>query len=51
MVQVKIKETFLVEATGVTYTKGETVEVSDELAKRHGANGTGMLEVVKPIKK
>lgn len=44
---VKILEAFHVAKTGVTYTKGQEVEVSDELAKRHGKDGTGFLEPIK----
>lgn len=34
MKKVKVLESFHVAATGVTYTKGQEVEVPDELAKR-----------------
>lgn len=47
---VKVLETFLVSSTGVTYTKGQEVEVSEDLAKRHGKDGTGFLQLVKAIK-
>ena len=44
---VKVLETFSVTKTGVTYTKDEEVEVSEELAKRHGKDGTGFLQPIK----
>jgi hypothetical protein len=46
---VKVKTPFTVAATGRAFKQGQVVEVSDELAKRHGAGGTGFLsEVAKP---
>ncbi|RQO79133.1 hypothetical protein DBR40_05280 [Pedobacter sp. KBW01] len=41
---VKFKSDLLVEATGKNHKSGEVAEVSDEFAKRHGKNGTGLLE-------
>lgn len=46
---VKVKQSFSVAATGKAYKQGQVVEVSDELAKRHGEKGTGfLLETSKP---
>lgn len=39
MITVKVQENIRVEATGVEYKKGQEVEVSDELAKRHIKTG------------
>lgn len=47
---VKVLVGFRVKHTNTTYTKGQEVEVSDELAKRHGKDGTGFLEISKPTK-
>lgn len=45
MVNVEILTDFKVEATSSVYIKGWVGEVSNELAERHGAEGTGMLEL------
>jgi hypothetical protein len=50
MKQVKVLVGFHVAKTNTTYTKGQEVEVSDELANRHGKDGTGFIEVSKPKK-
>lgn len=44
---VKILKPFSVAATNTHYAKGVVVEVSDQLAKRHGKEGTGFLEETK----
>lgn len=48
MEKVKVKNTFHVASTGVTYKKGEEVEVPNELAHRHVK--TGFMEIIKPEK-
>jgi len=42
---VKVLETFQVAATGVTYTKGQELEVSDQLAKRQDGK---RFKILKP---
>lgn len=39
MKTVKVQQDIRVEATGIEYKKGQEVEVSDELAKRHIGTG------------
>jgi hypothetical protein len=63
MVNVEIISDFFVAATSSHYFKGWIGEVSNEIAERHGKEGTGMLElsdkpstpiepkVIKPAKK
>lgn len=56
MEKVKVNNDVFVEATGTLYKAGTEHEVSDALAKRHGKNGTGYMELVKivaekPVKK
>lgn len=46
MVKVKFKEALFAEQTNTHYLKGAEVEVPEDLAKRHGKNGTGILEIV-----
>ncbi|NII81749.1 MULTISPECIES: hypothetical protein [unclassified Pedobacter] len=41
---VKFKSDLLVEATGKLYKKGEVSEENEEFAKRHGKDGTGIVE-------
>ena len=45
MKKVKVLESFHVAATGITYTKGQEAEVSDELAKRKEGK---YLKILKP---
>lgn len=44
MVKVEVVSDFFVEATSSHYLKGWKGEVSNELAKRHGPEGTGFLK-------
>lgn len=44
MVNVEILTSFKVEATSSVYCKGWVGEISDELAKRHGEEGTGFVK-------
>lgn len=44
MVNVEVLSDFFVVATSSHYVKGWKGEVSDQLAKRHGPNGTGFLK-------
>lgn len=50
MKNVEILNDFLVAATGELYIKGYVGEVNDELAKRHGKDGTGCLKVLPDAK-
>ncbi|RZJ86758.1 MAG: hypothetical protein EOO20_17580 [Chryseobacterium sp.] len=43
---VKVLTPFHVALSGVDYTEGQEVEVSDQLAKRHGEGGTGFLKEI-----
>lgn len=49
MIRVKVIGDFFVEATSSHFMTGWVGEVSDEIAKRHGKSGTGLLEEVKPV--
>lgn len=42
---VKVLTPFSVASSGVAFKAGQVVEVSDELAKRHGEDGTGYLQM------
>lgn len=44
MVNVEVVCDFFVEATSSHYVTGYKGEVSNELAKRHGSDGTGFLK-------
>ena len=46
MVKVKFKEALFAEQTKTHYLKGAEVEVPNDLAERHGKQGTGLLEVI-----
>jgi hypothetical protein len=46
MVKVEVMSDFLVAATGSLYIKGWKGEVSNQLAERHGKNGTGYLKAL-----
>ncbi|WP_443945604.1 hypothetical protein ACJVDH_00400 [Pedobacter sp. AW1-32] len=41
---VKFNRALFVEATGVEHKAGDVAEVSDEFAKRHGDDGTGIVQ-------
>jgi hypothetical protein len=46
MVKVKFLEALFAEQTKTHYLKGAEVEVPEDLAKRHGKEGTGLLEII-----
>ena len=47
MVKVKIITPFFAEQTSTHYTEGAEVEVPNNLAERHGKDGTGFLKEIK----
>jgi hypothetical protein len=49
MEKVKILKTFHVDHSGITYQEGAEAELSNELAHRHGENGTGFLKIIKDV--
>jgi len=46
MVKVKFLEPLFAEQTNTHYLKGAEVMVPNDLAKRHGPDGTGLLEIL-----
>ncbi|WP_084286746.1 hypothetical protein [Pedobacter nyackensis] len=50
MVRVRILIDFMVSASSSMYVKGWEGEVSNELADRHGPEGTGFLELIADVK-
>ena len=47
MVKVKFLQELFAEQTNTHYLKGAEVEVPADLAKRHGKDGTGIIQVIK----
>ena len=50
MVKVKFLQALFAEQTNTNYLKGAEVEIPEDLAERHGKNGTGIIELIKPEK-
>jgi hypothetical protein len=46
MVKVRFKEALFAEQTNTHYLKGAEVRLPNDLAERHGENGTGLLELI-----
>ena len=51
MVKVKVITPFFAEQTSTHYLIDAEVEIPDDLAERHGKNGTGFIKVIEPEKK
>ena len=51
MVKVKVITPFFAEQTSTHYLIDAEVEIPEDLAERHGKNGTGFIKVIEPEKK
>ncbi|WP_316743804.1 hypothetical protein [Pedobacter antarcticus] len=46
MKKAKVLTAFSISHSNTKYAKGDDVEVSNEVAQRHGENGTGFLKII-----